>query len=57
MLLLLGLRVHAEEANSFFMNRVAPVLEQRCFKCHSHAAGKMKGGLTLDSRSGWSKGG
>ncbi len=41
----------------FFEEKVAPVFEQRCFKCHSHEAGKMKGGLTLDSRSGWASGG
>ncbi len=41
----------------FFAARVEPLLRERCFECHSHAAGKMKGGLTLDSRSGWEKGG
>jgi hypothetical protein len=41
----------------FFESKVRPLLEQRCFECHSHASGKMKGGLTLDSRSGWAEGG
>jgi hypothetical protein len=41
----------------FFEARVLPLLERRCFSCHSHASGEMKGGLTLDSRSGWSDGG
>jgi hypothetical protein len=42
---------------SFFRERIQPILEQRCFECHSHKSGKMKGGLTLDSRSGWQAGG
>ena len=40
-----------------FRNEVEPLLEQHCFECHSHAAKKAKGGLVLDSRSGWSIGG
>ncbi len=42
---------------AFFTDRIEPVLRSRCFSCHSHEAGRMKGGLTLDSRSGWSEGG
>ena len=42
---------------TFFQERVVPLLEANCLKCHSHSAGKMKGGLTLDSRSGWLQGG
>jgi len=44
-------------ADEFFETRIAPVLREHCFPCHSHEAGKMKGGLTLDSRSGWAQGG
>jgi mono/diheme cytochrome c family protein len=44
----------AEEA---FLNETLPLLKQHCFECHSHAGGKAKGGLVLDSRSGWAKGG
>lgn len=40
-----------------FRNEVEPLLEQHCYECHSHAAKKAKGGLVLDSRSGWSMGG
>ena len=40
-----------EEATAFFKNQVLPIFEAKCLKCHSHQAGKMKGGLTLDSRS------
>ncbi|MFN6106864.1 MAG: PSD1 and planctomycete cytochrome C domain-containing protein [Planctomycetaceae bacterium] len=47
----------AETPAEFFRDRVEPVLRDHCFACHSHASGKMKGGLTLDSRSGWESGG
>ncbi len=39
-----------------FRDQVEPILRQRCYECHSHAL-KIKGGLVLDSRSGWQKGG
>ena len=41
----------------FFKQRVQPLLERRCYECHSHRAKELQGGLTLDSRSGWAKGG
>jgi hypothetical protein len=41
---------------AFFESRVRPLLAERCFECHSHDK-KIKGGLALDSRSGWEKGG
>ena len=41
----------------FFEKRIQPLLKQRCFQCHSHESGKAKGGLVLDSRAGWQKGG
>jgi hypothetical protein len=44
----------ADEA--FFDAKVLPILKQRCFECHSHGT-KIKGGLALDSRSGWEEGG
>jgi hypothetical protein len=40
-----------------FRAEVEPILRERCLECHSHAGGKMKGGLTLDARSGWELGG
>ncbi|MCB1203813.1 MAG: PSD1 domain-containing protein, partial [Verrucomicrobiae bacterium] len=40
----------------FFESRIRPVLAQECYECHSEAT-KAKGGLLLDSRSGWQKGG
>ena len=43
-------------ADEFFTSKIEPLLKQRCFECHSHEK-KMKGGLTLDSKSGWEQGG
>ena len=43
-------------AGDEFTDRVLPLLKQRCFECHSHEA-KIKGGLSLDSKSGWQIGG
>ncbi len=40
-----------------FQQRVQPLLERRCYECHSHRAKDLQGGLSLDSRSGWAKGG
>ena len=40
-----------------FEQDVLPILKDRCFSCHSHEAGKAGGGLVLDSRVGWEKGG
>lgn len=39
----------AEDASLVFQKAHA-VLEKNCFKCHSHVANKIKGGLLLDSR-------
>jgi hypothetical protein len=41
----------------FFESRIRPVLVERCYKCHSAGAEKLKGGLMLDSREGLLKGG
>ena len=41
----------------FFEQKVRPVLVERCYKCHSAEAEKVKGGLRLDSREGWRSGG
>lgn len=50
----------AADDNAFFESRVRPVLVEHCLKCHSEEArakGKLRGGLLLDSRAGWAKGG
>ncbi len=41
----------------FFEKRIRPVLARRCFECHATNAEKVKGGLVLDSKPGWTKGG
>ena len=41
----------------FFENRIRPVLAERCDECHGARADAVKGGLRLDSRAGWAKGG
>src|SRR5262245_9804885 len=45
----------ADEA-VLFENKIRPLLAERCYECHS-AGKKQKGGLVLDSRTGWEKGG
>lgn len=52
-MLVVAFAAHADE---LFTSKIEPLLKQRCFKCHSHEK-KMKGGLTLDSKSGWVQGG
>lgn len=47
----------AATAEAAFLQDVLPVLQEHCFECHSHDAGKIEGGLVLDSRSGWATGG
>jgi Planctomycete cytochrome C len=46
----------ASEETDFFEQRVRPILVERCQECHEEV-GKRKGGLALDSRSGWMAGG
>ncbi len=41
----------------FFENKIRPILGDRCYKCHSTFAEKIKGGLLLDSREALLKGG
>ena len=41
----------------FFEKKIRPVLVERCYKCHSADAEKLKGGLLLDNKGGMLKGG
>jgi hypothetical protein len=41
----------------FFEAKIRPVLSERCYKCHSRDADKIKGGLMLDTREGMLHGG
>lgn len=44
--------------HDFFENKIRPLLIEHCLKCHDGAAtDKPKGGLALDTRAGWEKGG
>lgn len=45
------------DGTGFFENRIRPLLVQRCYGCHSKEAESVKGGLLLDSRAGWVRGG
>ncbi|NBX88756.1 MAG: hypothetical protein EBQ86_01485, partial [Betaproteobacteria bacterium] len=42
---------------AFFEQKIRPVLAENCYECHSAKAKKLKGGLYLDSKAGWEKGG
>src|SRR5688572_26636647 len=41
----------------FFHRKIQPLLAERCFECHSHAADKIKGNLVVDSLAGLLQGG
>jgi cytochrome c553 len=46
-----------KEQVAFFESKVRPLLVAHCYKCHSVEEKKSKGGLVLDTRDGWQKGG
>lgn len=51
---------HAEvsaDQLQFFEKNIRPVLVEHCYKCHSAASDKIKGGLTLDTKQGLQLGG
>ena len=41
----------------FFNEKIGPVLEKNCYKCHSAKAEEVQGNLLLDTREGIRKGG
>src|SRR5207237_6084 len=45
------------EQAQFFETKIRPILTDRCYKCHSVEQAKSRGGLTLDTRDCWQKGG
>ena len=45
------------EGIAFFEESIRPLLENRCYKCHSAKATELHANLYLDSRPGWQKGG
>ena len=46
----------ADQGTDFFEKKIRPLLAERCLECHSPEK-KVKGGLRLDTRAGWEKGG
>ncbi len=56
-----ALRAHAADSpagTDFFENKIRPLLIEHCLKCHDGSApDKPKGGLALNTRDGWTKGG
>jgi mono/diheme cytochrome c family protein len=42
---------------AFFEQKIRPALAEHCYECHSAKAKKLKGGLALDAKAGWQKGG
>ena len=45
------------EQLEFFEKKIRPVLSDHCYQCHSEGAQRLRGGLKLDSRDGFLKGG
>jgi cytochrome c553 len=52
---------HAAEPNAtelqFFESKIRPILVDNCYKCHSHEATKLKGGLSVEYKESLLKGG
>ncbi|WP_406695938.1 PSD1 and planctomycete cytochrome C domain-containing protein [Singulisphaera sp. Ch08] len=46
-----------QDGNTFFEQKIRPLLVERCYECHSKDAKKIRGGLSLDLKDGWVKGG
>jgi Protein of unknown function (DUF1553)/Protein of unknown function (DUF1549)/Planctomycete cytochrome C len=42
---------------AFFESKVRPILVENCYGCHSSQAKTLRGGLLLDTKAGWKKGG
>ena len=47
----------ADPGTDFFEAKVRPILVAKCYSCHSADAKKVRGGLLLDTKAGWLKGG
>ena len=45
------------QGTAFYERRIRPLLAKRCYQCHSGQADKPQGGLRLDGRMGWLRGG
>ncbi len=47
----------AQADEKFYTEQILPLLKDRCYSCHSHAARKSRGGLAVDSREALLAGG
>jgi len=56
-LVIVGFSALAEEGVDFFEKKIRPVLVERCYKCHSDRAKKLKGDYRLDFRGTMRRGG
>ncbi len=45
-----------DQRNAYFESQVRPILVEHCYECHSQET-EQSGGLSLDSKQGWSRGG
>lgn len=52
-----GQTIDEDSSETFFRESVLPILQSRCYGCHSHNSGQMESDLALDWKSGWEKGG
>ena len=52
-----GAAIISSPRTDFFEKKIRPILMDNCYKCHSPAGGKIKGGLNLTSRENLLKGG
>lgn len=55
--LLVTSSLRAEEASQLFNGKIRPLLESKCFDCHSAKAEEVKSGLKLDTLEDILKGG
>ena len=51
------LRGEEDDEIKFFNDKIGPVLEKSCYKCHSAKSEEVQGNLLLDTREGIRKGG
>jgi hypothetical protein len=48
---------NADENILFFETNIRPILAEKCYSCHSSTLNEPKGGLSLDHKEAWMKGG
>ncbi|QDU31520.1 Planctomycete cytochrome C [Anatilimnocola aggregata] len=53
----MGAHVRGDEAGQLYAKKIRPLLERKCYDCHSAKAEEVKGGLKLDTLEEMLKGG